>query len=107
MVDHAVVELNAFHDSDRALSEGLAQYYTARVCHRLTAQLPGCPAAYEMLLPRQPRVYRTHLPRLVDRTPEEVRYAMFAVRREARASLQDFELRLAGARRAMRDDGER
>jgi hypothetical protein len=98
---------DAFGESDRALKEGLAQYYTARVCDRLTAQLPGCRAAYGMLLPRQPRAYGAQIPWLVNCTPEEVRYAMLAVRREARASLEDFELRLEGARRAMRGDGER
>jgi hypothetical protein len=98
---------DAFNESNRALTEGLAQYYTARVCRRLTVQLPGCRAAYEMLLPRQPRAYQAHLPWLADCTPEEVRYAMLAVRREARALLEDFEVRLAGARRAIRGDGAR
>jgi hypothetical protein len=98
---------DSFGESDRALKEGLAQYYTARVCQRLTPQLPGCRAVYETLLPRQPRAYQAHLPWLADCTPEEVRYAMLAVRREPRASLEDFELRLEGARRAMRGDGAR
>ena len=91
----------SFGESDRTLKEGLAQYYTPRVCHRLTVQLPGCRAVYETLLPRQPRAYRTHLSWIADCTPEEVRYAMLAVRCEARASLEDFELRLEGARRAI------
>src|SRR5262249_62058745 len=89
-------------ETARALKEGLAQYYTARVCQRLTPQLPGCRAVYETLLPHQPHAYQAHLPWLADCTPEEVRYAMLAVRREPRASLEDFELRLEGARRAMR-----
>jgi len=100
-------DVNAFQDSDHALKEGLAQYYTARVCRRLSAQLPGCWAVYETLLPYQPAPYRTHVAWLADYTPEEVRYAMLAVRREARGSLEDFERRLAAARRAMRGDGDR
>jgi hypothetical protein len=32
---------------------------------------------------------------------------MLAVRREAAASLKDFELRLVGSRRVMRGDGDR
>ena len=95
-------EVQAFRDSEHALKEGLAQYYTARVAHRLLAQAPGCHAAYETLLPRQPRSYQAHVPWLADFTPEEVRYAMIAVRREASASLAEFERRLVGARRDMR-----
>jgi hypothetical protein len=95
-------EVQAFRDSDHALKEGLAQYYTARVCRRLLAQAPGCHAAYEKLLPHQPRAYQAQVPWLADFTPEEVRYAMIAVRREARASLAEFERRLGGARREMR-----
>jgi hypothetical protein len=94
--------VQAFRDSEHALKEGLAQYYTARVAHRLLAQAPGCHAAYETLLPHQPRAYRAHVPWLADFTPEEVRYAMIAVRREASASLAEFERRLARARRDMR-----
>jgi prevent-host-death family protein len=94
--------VQAFRDSNHALKEGLAQYYTARVCRRLLAQAPGCYTAYEKLLPHQPRAYQAQAPWLADFTPEEVRYAMIAVRREARASLAEFERRLAGARREMR-----
>jgi hypothetical protein len=94
--------VQAFRDSDHALKEGLAQYCTARVCRRLLAQAPGCYTAYEKLLPHQPRAYQAQAPWLADFTPEEVRYAMIAVRREARASLAEFERRLAGARREMR-----
>lgn len=95
-------EVQAFRDSEHALKEGLAQYYTARVCRRLLAQAPGCYAAYETLLPHQPRAYLVQVPWLADFTPEEVRYAMIAVRREARASLAEFERRLGGVRREMR-----
>jgi hypothetical protein len=97
-------EVQAFRDSDHMLKEGLAQYYTARVCRRLLVQAPGCQAAYEKLLPHQPRAYRAQVPWLADFTPEEVRCAMIAVRREARASLVEFERRLAWARREMRGD---
>jgi hypothetical protein len=99
-------DVNAFHDSDHALKEGLAQYYTARVCGRLSAQLPGCWAVYETLLPHQPAPYRGHVAWLADYMPEEVRYAMLAVRREARGSLADFERQLVEARRAIRGDGD-
>ena len=69
----------------RALKEGLAQYYTARVCRRLAAHAPGCAAAYETLLPHQPEAYRVQRAWLEDFTPEEVRYAMIAVCGERRA----------------------
>jgi len=48
----------------------------------------SCHAAYEKLLPHQPRAYQAQVPWLADFTAEEVRYAMIAVRREARASLE-------------------
>jgi hypothetical protein len=89
----------------RALKEGLAQYYTARVCRRLAAHAPGCAAAYETLLPHQPEAYRVQRAWLEDFTPEEVRYAMIAVRRTARASLAEFEERLVAARREIRRAG--
>ena len=65
-------------------------------------QASGCFAAYDRLLPHQPVAYQTHVPWLAEFTPEEVRYAMIAVRREARASLAEFEQRIVGARREMR-----
>lgn len=95
-------EVSAFRESDHALKEGLAQYYTARVCSRLGVQASGCFAAYDRLLPHQPVAYQTHVPWLAEFTPEEVRYAMIAVRREARASLAEFERRIVAVRREMR-----
>ena len=98
-------EVQAFRDSDHALKESLAQYYTARVCRRLLAHAPGCHAVYEELLPHRPRAYQAQVPWLADFTPEEVRYAMIAVRREASASLAEFERRLGGG--VTGDAGER
>src|SRR5262249_11304285 len=89
-------DVNAFQDSDHALKEGLAQYYTARVCRRLSAQLPGCWAVYETLLPHQPAPYRTHMAWLADYTPQEGRYARLPGPREARGALGGFDPRHGG-----------
>jgi hypothetical protein len=40
---------SAFCAADRALTEGLAQYYTFRVCDKIKTQLPGVLGAFETL----------------------------------------------------------
>ena len=45
--------------SDRRVKEGLAQYYTYRVCERLTGVAPCAQRAYTALLPHQPWDYHS------------------------------------------------
>jgi len=81
----------AFQRTDRALKEGLAQYYTCRVLERLGKQAPGAMDAYEKLLPHQPQIYGTHLGWLESHTPEEVREAMLTIRCRDAGRLDEFE----------------
>jgi len=78
--------------------EGLAQYYTHRVCERLTGAAPGARRAYTTLLPHQPWAYRVHETWIEQNRPEEVRLAMLQARRRGPISLDGFNELLAGAR---------
>ena len=88
----------AFQRTDRALLEGLAQYYTCRVLERLGKLAPGAMDAYEKLLPHQPAIYRTHLSWLEHYSPEEVRDAMLTVRCRGAGTLSEFQSLLNDAR---------
>jgi hypothetical protein len=97
-----------FADSDHALKEGLAQYYTHILCQRLDDRLPGLENAYEELLKRQPSAYHSHLPWLEDFKQEEVRLALIAIRRQGKAvRLQHFNDELIRARRSLRGTSKR
>ena len=93
----------AFQRTDRALLEGLAQYYTCRVLERLSKLAPGAMDAYEKLLPHQPAIYRTHLSWLEHYSPEEVRDAMLTVRCQGAGSLSEFQSLLNEARAKRRN----
>lgn len=93
----------AFQPTDRALLEGLAQYYTCRVLERLGKQTPGAMDAYEKLLPHQPAIYRTHLGWLDHHSPEEVRDAMLTIRCRGAGSIAEFEMLLGEARMRRRN----
>jgi hypothetical protein len=85
-------------NAERALKEGLAQYYTYRVLERLGKQAPDAMDAYERLLPHQPEIYRTHLNWVKDRSQEEVRDAMLTIRCRASGTVGEFESLLAETR---------
>lgn len=93
----------AFQRTDRALLEGLAQYYTCRVLERLGKQAAGAMDAYEKLLPHQPPIYRTHLGWLENHSPEEVRDAMLTIRCRGAGSVAEFECLLGEARTRRRN----
>ena len=86
-----------FQQAESGLKEGLAQYYTDRVLHRLERRYPGALRAYEAMLQGQPKAYRTHLPWINDFSPEAVRRAMLEVRRWNEGSVAAFNLRLIDA----------
>lgn len=91
-------EVKSFQGSERELKEGLAQYYTAIVCHRLARKVPGAYYdAYEKLLAHQPKPYKVHLPWLKSLKLEEVRHALLKARRHNLKHVADFnnELELA------------
>lgn len=91
----------SFARAETALKEGLAQYYTNRVLHRLERRYGGALDVFEKLLPRQPEEYRAHKPWIVNSSPEAVRRAMLEVRRWNEGKLVDFNRRLDMAQKEL------
>lgn len=93
-----------FASSERALTEGLAQYYAVRALERLERRIPEARIAHDRMLSILPDPYHAHRPWLEDCKPEEVRDAMRAVRRIGIGTLQAFNDALFYARRRMRNN---
>jgi len=93
----------AFAQSEHVLVEGLAQYYTARVCERLQETFPDALETYGLLLVKQPKAYRTHVQWVKDSRPEEIRFAMIEMRRRGIGRLAEFEGALADLRERLRE----
>ena len=91
-----------FAKSERGLKEGLAQYYTARVCAAFVRFEPSFETAYKALLVGQPDDYKTHVPWLKDQKPEEVRLSMLETRRQSKLTLVDFNGLLTAAKDRLR-----
>jgi hypothetical protein len=86
-----------FAVSDHELKEGLAQYYTMRVCQRIEKLHPTLLKAFEKLLLHQPPAYRTHA-EWENATAERVRLAMLETRRtHVHGTLKEFKARLLTA----------
>ena len=90
-----------FAKAESALTEGLAQYYTDRVLHRLERRYAGPLNIFLALLPGQPDVYRSHDPWVRHSSPEAVRRAMLEIRRWGEGKLTDFNRRLEIAQREL------
>jgi hypothetical protein len=110
---HAVTQVGAdiegyrwqpddFHAAELGLKEGMAQYYTAKVCERLGRVAPDARATYEALLEKQPAAYRTHVPWLQAHKEEEVRLALVQARRSNVTKLADFNILLTDAKAGLR-----
>jgi hypothetical protein len=84
----------SFMKAESALKEGLAQYYTDRVLHRLERRFGGALKIFLKLLPNQPEAYRSHQPWMQSSSPEAVRRALLEVRRRNERGLADFNRRL-------------
>lgn len=91
-----------FAQSEHELKEGLAQYYAALVCERLSNQEWNAVRAYKELLKDQPPAYHSHVKWLEDFTPEEVRLAVIETRRNGSGGLAGFGQTLANARARLR-----
>jgi len=86
-----------FTQSDLELKEGLAQYYTMRVCERNKESRPGLLNAFGELLRHQTAAYTVHKD-WKSATSEHVRLAMLETRRTLRkGTLKEFEVRLQTA----------
>lgn len=90
-----------FAKAETGLKEGLAQYYTERVLHRLEKRYSGALEVYKAMLPQQPDDYRTHELWVKDFYPEAVRLAMLEVRRWQEGKLKDFNRRLEAAQKGL------
>jgi len=84
----------SFYKSDRALVEGLAQYYTEKALKILSVKIPGGYGAYEELLRNQPSAYHTHNKWIKDTTPEAVRTALITMRKKNPIALNKFNDKL-------------
>lgn len=97
----------AFSQSETALKEGLAQYYTWRVCERLRDRLPNCLKAFQDMLPRQPDAYRAQEKWIKEKSsPEHVRLAMIQARRHGVKALAGFSGLLTKAREGLGNQGD-
>ena len=94
-----------FNSSEHPLREGIAQYYTARICEQLSDTSYSY-EAYEKLLLNQPEAYSSHKPWLKNYKPEEVRLAMIETRREGKGTMSNFSDRLEHARSRLRKETE-
>lgn len=91
----------SFMKAESALKEGLAQYYTDRVLHRLEYRFSGALKLFLKLLPSQSETYRSHQPWLETSSPEAVRRAMLEVRRQHEGKLAEFNRRLENAQKEL------
>jgi hypothetical protein len=87
-------DVQSFAKSDKAVKEGIAQYYTHLVCEVMQQRCPGAFATYNALLTRQPSIYRTHIPWVQRYEPEQVRLALVGARKAGPATAADFQRRL-------------
>jgi hypothetical protein len=92
---------HSFARAESALKEGLAQYYTDRVLHRLERRYAGALKVFLTLLPSQAEPYRSYTPWLQISSPEAVRRAMLEVRRWNEGTLAEFNRRLEIAQREL------
>lgn len=70
----------AFAKTERAVKEGLAQYYTARIAGQFDGRIARLRETFERLLEEQPDVYRAHERWLHEASPEAVRTALVLCR---------------------------
>jgi hypothetical protein len=93
-------ETNDFGNAERAVKEGLAQFYTRQLLARLNVRMPEAEIAYKTLLPHQPQDYQVQERWVAEgATAEHVRLAMVLFRRSRQSSLARFEEFLEQAKR--------
>lgn len=89
-----------FRNTERAVKEGLAQYYTRQLLARLRTRIPEAEIAYQTLLPHQPDDYRVQENWIKGgATPEHIRLAMVLFRRGRKKTLLEFTDFLAQAKK--------
>lgn len=91
-----------FSNTDRAVKEGLAQYYTQQLLARLRTRMPEAEQAYQALLEHQPDDYRVQDKWIKEgATPEHIRLAMVLFRRGRKKTRAEFESFLAKAKESL------
>ena len=89
-----------FCEAERAVKEGLAQFYTRQLLTRVSARMPEAELAYKTMLPHQPQDYQVQERWVAEgATAEHVRLAMVLFRRSRKLTLTDFETFLEQAKR--------
>ncbi len=85
-----------FMHSEKCMVEGVAQYYTEKVMHRLRYRIPGGYDAYKALLEKQPPDYQTHTEwkDFKGSTSEAFRAALITLRKGEPVSRDAFEWHL-------------
>jgi hypothetical protein len=90
-IDGSMWEDGGFEQSEPAVIEGLAQYYTATVTQKLTSRLPSAHHAYQTVLQYQSGPYHSHLAWFdenvaVDGRGEVVRSALLQARKAGKVT---------------------
>ncbi len=93
--DNCNWDTNSFHQSDRAVVEGLAQYYTEAAAKALMNRIPGVYRAYERLLEKQPPAYHTQKEWINQTTSEAIRTSLITLRKSNPIKLSQFAEKLA------------
>ena len=92
-IDGATWSGAGFGESDLAVIEGLAQFYTTAVVRKLAIRAPGVTIAFNELLQHQSEVYHTHEGWLEDSPAERgesVRFAMLRARSRGKVTIEDW-----------------
>lgn len=90
-----------FSQTETAVKEGLAQYYTDRVLVRLGRPYAAAYDVFQRLQQFQSPPYRAHLPWLEKYSPEAMRRAILEARRNKTLKLSEFERILETAQQAL------
>ncbi|MCA9229716.1 MAG: hypothetical protein KIS63_00290 [Caldilineales bacterium] len=91
-----------FKNTERAVKEGLAQYYTQQLLVRLRNRMPEAEQAYSELLKHQPDDYRVQEKWIKEgATPEHIRLAMVRFRRGRKKTLDEFQILLNQAKESL------
>jgi hypothetical protein len=96
--------ITGFGTSDKEVTEGLAQHYTAAITEELRWRVPDAHAAYERLLEHQSGPYlahRTWFDSRTSRRAEIVRFAMLRARTSGRINNSDWLTFLDSAQKAL------
>jgi len=105
-IDEHAWDTDAFRTAEKAIVEGIAQYFTHRIAEKLRAENAEIWRAYENLLKEQPAAYRAHCMWIEGATPEAVRAALLVCRNQLITNFKEFEEVLWSSRDNLHGRGE-